>query len=454
MFFCERKGFSSMKAFTGFLEKYLSPIGAKLGNQRHLQALANGMMMTLPLLVIGSIFMIIANPPINMETVDLNTTNFFIRFLINWKEWATTYNTQILAPYNMTFGLLGLMTSFSVAYSLARSYKMNAAISGIMNMSVFLLVCAEVVAVPVGEGTINAITANFLDSNGLFVALILSIVTVEITRFIETKGIKIKFPDSVPSMVTAFVNSLLPLLVNIILVYGLNLILVSASGKSLPEMIMSILTPAIEVGNNVWVYALIIMFSNVLWFLGINGTSVIFPIVFMIGLAGTADNAAAVAAGQTATNPMNLQLFRYAMLGGAGGTLGLIILMWRSKCAKFRSLARISIIPGICSINEPITFGVPMVYNPVLAIPYIFIPSICVILGYYAQVLGFVNCGYVADPSFIPFFVQAFMSGSDFRNLIFMFLMIALSVLIYLPFYKVYEKVEIEREAAEAQEEE
>ena len=240
-----------MKAITGFLEKYLSPIGAKLGNQRHLQALANGMMMTLPLLVIGSIFMIIANPPINMDTVDLNTTNILIRFLINWKEWATTYNSQILAPYNMTFGLLGLMTAFAVAYSLAKSYKMNAAICGIMNMSIFLLVCSEVVPTTV-EG-VNGITTNYLDSNGLFVALILSFVTVEITRFIETKGIKIKFPDSVPSMVGNFVNSLLPLLVNIIIIYGINLMLISATGKTLPEMIMSILTPAINVGNNVWV---------------------------------------------------------------------------------------------------------------------------------------------------------------------------------------------------------
>lgn len=443
-----------MKAFTGFLEKYLSPIGARLGNQRHLQALANGMMMTLPLLVIGSIFMILANPPINMDTVDLNTTNIILRFLINWKEWAITYNSQILAPYNMTFGLLGLMTSFSVAYSLARSYKMNAAISGIMNMSVFLLVCSSVVSVQVGEATVSAITTNYLDSNGLFVALILSIVTVELTRFIENKGICIKFPDSVPSMVGAFVNSLLPLLVNIILIYGLNLVLISSTGKTLPEMVMSILTPAINVGNNVWVYALIIMFSNILWFLGINGTSVVFPIVFMIGLNGTAHNAELIAAGELATNSMNLQLFRYAMLGGAGGTLGLIILMWRSKSAKFRSLARISIIPGICSINEPITFGVPMVYNPVLAIPYIITPSIAVVLGFYAQEFGLIARGFVADPSFIPFFVQAIMSGSDFRNLIFMFLLIALSVLIYYPFYRVYEKIELANELEQVKEEE
>lgn len=343
-----------MKKLTDFLEKYLSPLGAKLGNQRHLQALANGMMMTLPLLVIGSLFMMLNNPPINLETVDMGTSNVFIRFLINWKQWAMANSEWILAPYNMTFGMLGLMTSFSVSYCLVKSYKMNAAVSGIMTMSVFLLVCSKVVQVPVGEGSISAITSQYLTSDGMFVALILSFACVEITRMVDKLGIKVKFPSSVPSMVTTFVNSILPLLINIIIIYGLNLILVSSLGKSMPEAIMSLLTPAIEVGNNIWVYAGIIMFSNILWFLGINGTSVVFSIVFMIGLAGTGANAEMVAQGLAPTNAMNLQLFRYAMLGG---TLGLI-LMWKSKSAKLKSLARISIVPGLCSINEPITFGV------------------------------------------------------------------------------------------------
>lgn len=444
-----------MKALTSFLEKYLSPLGTKLGNQRHLQSLANGMMMTLPLLVIGSIFMMLNNPPINIETVDMSTSNVFIRFLINWKQWAMANSDLILAPYNMTFGMLGLMTSFSVSYCLSKSYKMNAAVSGIMTMSVFLIVCSSIVQVPVGDnGTISAITSQYLSSDGLFVALILSFVCVEITRMVDKLGIKVKFPSSVPSMVATFVNSLLPLFINIIIIYGINLILISGLGKSFPEAVMSLLTPAIEVGNNIWVFAGIIMFSNILWFLGINGTSVIFPIVFMVGLSGTGANAEMVARGLEPTNPMNLQLFRYAMIGGSGGTIGLILLMWKSKSAKLKSLARISLVPGLCSINEPIVFGVPMAYNPVMAIPYILIPSICVVLGYYAQVFGFITPGYIADPSFIPFFIQGWMSGMDIRNVIFMFLCIGLSVVIYYPFFKTYEKVAVQKEIEEAKEEE
>lgn len=442
-----------MKSILAFLDKYLSPLGAKLGTQRHLQAIANGMMMTLPLLVIGSIFMLLANPPISMDLVDPNSSNFFIQFLVGWKQWATEYNALILAPYNMTFGMLGLFSAFGISYSLAKSYKMDAAVNGIITASIYLLVCTTSVTAMVGESEVAAITTSSLGSDGLIVAIVLGLITVEITRLINKLHLNIKFPDSVPSMVTTFVNSLLPLLVNILIIYGFNLILLSHTGMNLPQAIIKMLTPAMDVGNNVWVYALIILFSNLLWFLGVNGTSVIFPIVFFIGLAGTGANAEVMASGAGEMTAMNLQLFRYAMLGGAGGTLGLIMLMWKSKSTKLSSLAKISIIPGLCSINEPITFGVPMVYNPIMAIPYIFTPSICVIIGYYAQELGFVNYGYVADPSFIPFFVQGWMSGGDVRNVILMFAMIMLSAVIYYPFYKVYEKVAVAQEGEAAKEE-
>lgn len=442
-----------MKKLLDLLDKYLSPIGAKLGTQRHLQAIANGMMMTLPLLVIGSIFMLVANPPISMDLVDPNSSNFFIQFLVGWKQWATEYNALILAPYNMTFGMLGLFSAFGISYSLAKSYKMDAAVNGIITAAIYLLVCTTSVTAVVEDAQVAAITTSFLGSDGLIVAIVLGLITVEITRLINKLNLNIKFPDSVPSMVTTFVNSLLPLFVNILVIYGFNLILMSNTGMNLPQAIIKMLTPAMDVGNNVWVYALIILFSNLLWFLGVNGTSVIFPIVFFIGLAGTGANAEVMASGSGEMTAMNLQLFRYAMLGGAGGTMGLILLMWKSKSTKLSSLAKISIIPGMCSINEPITFGVPMVYNPIMAIPYIFTPSICVVIGYYAQVLGIVNYGYVADPSFIPFFVQGWMSGGDFRNVILMFGMILLSALIYYPFYKVYEKVAIKQEEAAAKEE-
>lgn len=414
------------------LDKTLSPIGAKIGEQRHLKSISTGMMMTLPLIVIGSLFLIIANPPVNPELVDPNTANVFMKFLLAWKNFAVENYATLTTPYDMTMGMAGLMSAFTIAYCLAGEYKMKNAMAGLISTSVFLMVCA-----PASEGSIPL---SFLGADGLFVAIIIGLVSVEITRFVENKGWQVKFPDSVPPAVTSFVNSMLPLLINIIVIYGINIIVVSTMGVNIPQAVMKILSPALAVVDNVWGFLAIITFGNILWILGVNGTSIIFPIVFALGIKNTGLNADLVAAGQDPSVYMNLQMFRIAILGGAGNTLGLALLMAKSKSAHLKSLGRLATVPGICGINEPIIFGTPIVFNPILAIPFIITPIITVTLTYFAQVFGFITPGYMIDPSFTPFFVQAYLSSIDFKNVIFVFALVAISMAIYYPFFKVYEK--------------
>lgn len=421
------------------LEKWLSPLSNKLGNQRHLQAISKGMMMSLALIVVGSIFLIIANPPINLDLVDMNTSNIFMKGLISWKQWAVANYNTITIPYTMTMGLIGLVTAFGVGYCLAESYKMKAAINGIISMCVFLMIAA-----PVNEGQLSM---AYLGADGLFVALIVGLLSVEICRVVGNRVV-FTFPDSVPSAVTNFVNSLLPLAANIIIIYGINLIFIASTGKALPELIMSVLTPAISSVDNVWAYMGIFVFSNILWLFGINGSSIIFPIVFTLGITNTGLNAELVNAGQSAEHIMNLQMYRYAVLGGGGNTLGLVLLMCFSQVKHLRSIGKLSVVPGICGINEPVIFGGPIVLNPILAIPFVLMPCISIGLGYWVQSIGLVNLGYIVDPSFTPFLAQGFLSALDMRNVIFMCVLIAISVAVYYPFFKVYEKSLMEKEEA------
>ena len=246
-------------------------------------------------------------------------------------------------------------------------------------------------------------------------------------------------PDTVPPAVTAFVNSMLPLFLNIILIYGLNVLIIALTGSTFPQFIMLLLTPALSFSGNLWGFIAIVTFGNFLWLFGINGTSIIFPIVFSIGITNTGINSELIASGQETTVAMNLQMFRISVLGGAGGTLGLIILMLRSKLVHLKTLSKISIIPGICGINEPVIFGLPIVFNPILAIPFLLTPIINLVLTYYAQVAGIISMGYIIDPSFTPFFAQAYLATMDFRNVLFYFGLVVLSIFIYYPFFKVYE---------------
>lgn len=422
------------------LEQLLSPVGNKLGNQRHLQAISNGMMMSLALIVVGSIFLIIANPPINLDIVDMNTGNIFLKAMIAWKQWAVANYNTITIPYTMTMGLIGLVTAFGVAYSLAETYQMKPAINGIISMCVFLMISA-----PVTDGQLSM---TYLGADGLFVALIIGLISVEICRVVGNK-IVFTFPESVPTAVTNFVNSLLPLAANIIIIYGLNLVLMGVSGQSLPQFVMSILTPAISGVDNVWAYMGIFAFSNILWLFGINGSSIIFPIVFTLGITNSGLNADLINAGQSAEHIMNLQMYRYAVLGGGGNTLGLVLLMCFSHVKHLKTIGRLSLVPGICGINEPVIFGAPIVLNPVLAIPFVLMPCISIGLGYLVQSIGFVSMGYIVDPSFTPFFAQGFLSALDIRNVIFMCVLIVISMLVYYPFFKVYEKSIAQKEGVE-----
>ena len=422
------------------LEQLLSPLGNKLGNQRHLQAISSGMMMSLALIVVGSIFLIIANPPINLDIVDMNTGNIFLKAMIAWKQWAVANYNTITIPYTMTMGLIGLVTAFGVAYSLAETYQMKPAINGIISMCVFLMISA-----PVTDGQLSM---TYLGADGLFVALIIGLISVEICRVVGNK-IVFTFPESVPTAVTNFVNSLLPLAANIIIIYGLNLVLMGVSGQSLPQFVMSILTPAISGVDNVWAYMGIFAFSNILWLFGINGSSIIFPIVFTLGITNSGLNADLINAGQSAEHIMNLQMYRYAVLGGGGNTLGLVLLMCFSHVKHLKTIGRLSLVPGICGINEPVIFGAPIVLNPVLAIPFVLMPCISIGLGYLVQSIGFVSMGYIVDPSFTPFFAQGFLSALDIRNVIFMCVLIVISMLVYYPFFKVYEKSIAQKEGVE-----
>lgn len=413
------------------LNDLLSPVAAKIGNQRHLKAISSGMMFGLPFIVIGSFFLIFANPPINIDRYNPETANFFMKFMAGWKDLAVANYDLITAPYNLTMGIIGLISVFGIAFSLASEYKINPSMNGMVASVIFLMVCT-----PVMEGTINL---NYLGTNGLFVAILIGLLVVEVNRVFEVRNIKLKLPDTVPPMVATFINTLVPLLTNIILFYGINLIFLLTTKKIFPETVMQILTPATNIAGSLGGFLLIVTLGNILWLFGINGSSIIFPIVFTLGMAQTGLNAEQMANGETMTHLMNLQMFRISVLGGAGGTLGLVLLMIRSKVSEYRTIGKLSLIPGICSINEPVIFGLPIVFNPILAIPFLITPIISLLLTYVAQSVGLISVGFIVDPSFTPFFAQAYLSSMDWRNIVFCFVLILISVVIYYPFFKVME---------------
>lgn len=227
---------------------------------------------------------------------------------------------------------------------------------------------------------------------------------------------------------------------NIIIFYGINIIFLVTTKQIFPEAVMQVLTPATDIAGSLGGFLFIVTIGNILWLFGINGSSIIFPIVFTLGIAQSGYNAEQMLNNESMTHLMNLQMFRISVMGGAGGTLGLVLLMMRSKVREYRTIGKLSLIPGICSINEPVIFGLPIVFNPVLAIPFLIAPVVNLLLTYFAQKIGLIGLGFIIDPSFTPFFAQAYLSSMDWRNVVFTFVLVLVSAVIYFPFFKVMEK--------------
>ena len=427
--------------FINFLEEKLMPAASKLSEQRHLKAIRDGIMSTIPLTIIGGISLIIAFPPVDPARTE--ATNIFKKFLLGWHSWATANMGAILTPYNMTMAIMSLFAAVAIAYSLAKEYQKKVEIdplsSAVISGVVFLLVSA-----PATEG---AIPMTYLDAKGLFTAMIIGLVTVEITRALLERGISIKMPEGVPPAVSASFTALIPMVVNIALFYAINLILLSAFGSNLPETIMKALTPALSAVDSLWFMIVVIIITHLLWFVGVHGAAIMGTITAPFFAQNIMANAAAKVAGQPMefiwTDPLWAVV---VVLGGSGATLALAVLMLRSKSSQLKAVGKVGILPGLFNINEPILFGTLIILNPIMFIPLILAPCVNGIIGYLSVKLELVGNAFVAVPWTTPAFIGLPLATLDWKAFVLVVVCFFIDMAIYYPFFKSYEKLLVEEE--------
>lgn len=187
--------------------------------------------------------------------------------------------------------------------------------------------------------------------------------------------------------------------------------------------------------------------AAVLWCFGIHGTMLISSIVLPLSIQAIAMNAAAHAAGQ----PMKFYpVFLYAglsMVGGTGNTLPLVLMGLRSKSQQIKSVSKVSLLPGLFNINEPVAFGMPIMYNPILCIPYVLSVPVIMLLTYLGYKSGFIQVPWLLIPPMLPLGFQRYLEGLKWENAIWDYLMIIPAALLYYPFFKIYEKQLLKKES-------
>jgi PTS system cellobiose-specific IIC component len=424
-----------------FLEDKLAPIGIKVGKQRYMVAIKNSFISTIPLTIVGGLSLLLASPPVDPKLT--KPTNIFSKFLLNWYYWAKNNNEMIISPFNMTMGIIALFVAISIAYNLAKiyseKYNMDPLSSGVISGAIFLLIAS-----PSKKGMM---ATRFLDAKGFFTAIIVGILTVEITRFLIKHNIAIKMPEGVPPEVAASFTALIPLAVNIIIFYTINLILGKAFGTTIPETIIKVLTPVINGTDSVIFVMTMMLISHSLWLVGIHGGSITGTITTTVYTANLMANAAAVAAGEpmprVMTGPVSVFV---VVMGGAGATLGFTFLLLRSKSSQLKAVGKAGILPSLFGINEPILFGTPLILNPILAIPFVCTPLVNAILGFYSTKFGLIGKAYIAVPWTTPPFIGLPLATMDWRALILVVVVLFIDMGIYYPFFKVYERISLEKE--------
>lgn len=429
--------------FIDFLEEKLMPAASKLSEQRHLKSIRDGIMSTIPLTIIGGICLILAFPPVDPSRTE--ATNFFKKFLLGWHSWASNNIDAILTPFNMTMAIMALFAAMAISYSLAKEYQkqieINPLSSAIISGVVFLLVAAPALD--------EAIPMTYLDAKGLFTAMMIGLLTVEITKNLLKKGVTIKMPEGVPPAVSSSFTSLIPMVVNVILFYGINLILINTVGSNIPETIMKVLSPALNAADSLWLVLFMIIIAHLLWFVGVHGAAIILTILEPFFIQNVVANAGAKVAGQPMEFIWTQPLWSLIVtLGGSGATLALAILMLRSKSSQLKAVGRVGILPGLFNINEPILFGTPLILNPMMLIPLVLAPSVNGIVGYLAVKSGLVGKAYIAVPWTTPAFIGLPLATVDWKAFVLVVLVFFIDMAVYYPFFKSYEKILIEEEKA------
>ena len=417
----------------------------KLSNQRHLRAIRDGIIATLPLIIVSSLLMVIAFSYNQMPE------SWGIRQVIQDNAVA------ILLPYRMSMYIMTLYAVFGIGYSLAKSYDLDGLSGAILAELTFLLTIVPV-SIPDVTESISAlaetnaelstflsalpsgyvIPAEYLGSAGMFIGIISAFIGVEIYRFTQVKGFKITMPAAVPPAVARSFESLTP---TIIIILGVSTITMWL-GINVHQLVGNLIKPLISVTDTLPSTLLIIFLIMFFWSFGIHGDSVVSSLARPIWLILLDQNTAAVASGGVAThNGVEPFLQWFVHIGGSGATLGLAILFCVKAKSKYgKTLGRTTILPSIFNINEPMIFGAPIVLNPMLLIPFIVTPLILATIAWIATAMNLVNCAVTIAPWTLPGPIGAYLAcGGDWRAAVLNVILIIISIIIYYPFFKMYD---------------
>ncbi|SFQ98168.1 MULTISPECIES: PTS N,N'-diacetylchitobiose transporter subunit IIC [unclassified Enterobacter] len=437
------------------LERFLLPFAVKIGKQPHVNAIKNGFIKLMPLTLAGAMFVLINN-----VFLSFGEGSFFyslgIRLDASTIETLNGFKTIGGNVYNGTLGIMSLMAPFFVGMALAEERKVDPMAAGLLAVASFMTVT------PYSVGDAYAVGANWLGGANIISGILIGLVVAEMFTFVVRRNWVIRLPESVPLSVSRSFSALIPGFL-ILSVMGILSWALAAWGTNFHQVMLdSVAKPLSSMGSVVgWAY---VIFNSLLWFFGVHGSLALTALENGIMTPWALENMAlyqqygsveaALAAGKTFHVWAKPMLDSYVLLGGSGATLGLIIAIFiGSRRADHRQVAKLALPSGIFQINEPILFGLPIIMNPVMFIPFVLVQPVLTAIMLIAYYMGIIppvtNIAPWTMPSGLAAFFNTNGSVAAFCVAIFN---LGVATLIYLPFVLVANKAQATIEEEESEE--
>ncbi|MFU2181103.1 PTS cellobiose transporter subunit IIC [Streptococcus pluranimalium] len=442
------------KGFFGLLDKYLMGPMGKLASYKVVRAITAAGMAAVPFTIVGSMFLVFSILPQAFSFWPVVADVFAASF----DKFTSLYMVANVA----TMGSLSLYFVLAIGYELTKIYAEEEELNltplngALLSLFAFIMTVPQIIfkdgmmspvvslkeGAVVSDGWAMANGVSRFGTTGIFTAIIMGVVAVLLYRMCVKNNWVIKMPDSVPEGVSRGFTALIPSFVVAFFVIILNGVLIALG----TDIFQVIAIPFGFVSNltSTWIGLVVIyLLTQALWIVGIHGANIIFAFVSPIALANMSLNAAGermIVAGEFSN--------MFVIAGGSGATLGLCIwLATRAKSEQLSAIGKAAVVPGIFNINEPLIFGLPIIYNPALAIPFMLAPIASMTVYYFSMKLNLINAVVAQVPWPTPVGIGAFLGTADWRAIIVSLICAIVAFLVYYPFIRAYDKQLLKEEA-------
>ena len=431
-----------MDAIVKMLEKH-QPFFEKISRNVYLQAIKDGFLGCMPIVLTSSIFLLIATLP---GVVGITLPQPLI-------DWCNKL-------YNFTMGVMGIMVAGTTAKNFTASMNRRMPAGKVLNdgstmvaaQCSMLLLAVTQFTTKFNGSELSVFDCTSMGTRGLFSAYIAAFITVWVYKFCVSRDLTIKLPKEVPGAIAQNFRDIIPFGGAVIICGIIDVVVRNLMGVPFSELLIKLLSPLFTAAETYPGLILIQAATAFFWFIGVHGPSIVQPGIDPIRLANQAENLQVLLAGGHPAHSLTFNMSLVGEFGGTGATFIvplLLILFMKSK--QLKAVGKASIVPVAFAVNEPLLFGAPMILNPYMLIPFVAAGCVNVsVAKFFIDNVGMNGFSFVvpwATPAPIGIFIT---TNFQLIALVFVAIIILLDAIIYLPFLKAYDKLLCDQEAERA----